>query len=227
MRKPIAVALVGLLLGAVCGAAQEQKPQEEKQPQVRLNILNVCTPAEPERKEISTALERVPKKAAFASDFEISRGRSTLPDAPISNWVRIRRDFAAEAVFSNAQYSFSADAGGMVETLVLRVREGKDLLQIAIEDSVSGGATPATVLATDTPIQRIRLERFGKPSVALARCPSANQSVYEPLFRRGSEIMSQYRTALGARRTVPEELARLGVGGEKRPAKSAPPKPQR
>lgn len=214
MRKKTALVLIGLLLGGLRVAAQGEKPQQEKPPQVRLNILNVCTPAEAERKEISTALGRVPQQPGFATDFEISRGRSTLPDTPVSNWVRIRRDFAAGSAFSNAQYSFSSDPGGMVETLVLRVREGKDLLQIAIEDSVSGGATPATVLAADTPVQRIRLERFGKSSVALARCPSADQSVYEPLFRRGSEIMSQYRTVLGARGTVPAELARLGVGAK-------------
>ena len=214
---------MGLLWCGPGAIGQQEKPPEEKPPQVRLNILNVCTPGEAERKEISAALERVPGKPGFATDFEISRGRSTLPDAPVSNWVRIRRDFAANSAFSNAQYSFSADPGGMVETLVLRVREGKDLLQIAIEDSVSGGASPATVLATDTPIQRIRLERFGKSSVALARCPNANQSVYETLFRRGSEIMSLYRTALGARGTVPAELARLGVGT---PGKKAGTKPK-
>jgi hypothetical protein len=43
---------------------------------------------------------------------------------------------------------------------------------------------------------RLRLERFGKPSVALARCqdsamgPAPKQSGYEPLFRSASEVLT-------------------------------------
>jgi hypothetical protein len=54
--------------------------------------------------------------------------------------------------------------------------------------------------------------------VVLARCsggggnPATDQSAYEPIFRAASSIMERYRDALGARKMVPEELARLGVG---------------
>jgi len=54
--------------------------------------------------------------------------------------------------------------------------------------------------------------------VALARCsgaegnPATDQSAYEPIFRAASSIMERYRDALGARKMVPQELARLGAG---------------
>ena len=125
-------------------------------------------------------------------------------------------------MFSNVQYSFSVDSKNMTETLVLRVREQKDLIQVSIEDTASAVASAAAMLASTTPVSRVRLERFGKPSVALARCsgedgtPVKDQSAYEPIFHAASSIMERYRDALGARKMVPEELARLGV--------AAPPK---
>ena len=51
--------------------------------------------------------------------------------------VRVRREFPDSGVFSNVQYSFSVDASNMIEVLVLRVRDPKDLMQISIEDSAS------------------------------------------------------------------------------------------
>ena len=201
VAKISAILVLGLL---GCAAAQESK-----QPQVRLNIMNVCAPPESERGEIASALSRVPEKPQFSPDFEISRGRSSLPNQPISNWVRIRQDLAPESPFSNVQYSFSADSGGMVETLVLRMREGKDLLQMALEDQVSGGASTQSVLAVDTPVSRVTLERFAKPSIGLARCPKADQSAYEPMFLQASRIMARYRQALEVKQTVAAELERL------------------
>jgi hypothetical protein len=213
--------------GAVVAAAQ--------QPPVKVNVLNVCAPAADEQKELSAALAKVPSKPVFGTDFEVSRGRSTLdPNTPIpgmqplpagavsaAEWVRIRREFPAAALFSNVQYSFSVDSRNMVETLVLRLREpkdkDKDLLQVSIEDSASAVASAAAMLSSTTPVSRVRLERFGKASVALARCsgeegtPATDQSAYEPIFRDASSIMERYRDALGARKMVPEELARLGV----------------
>jgi hypothetical protein len=204
---------------------------------VRVNVLNVCTPSPEEQKEISGILARIPKHPAFAEDFEISRGRSTLSgkaealestettkfsEVPIvANWVRIRRDFAMQAMFANVQYSFSHDEKLMVETLVLRVRDPKDVMQVAIEDSASSVTTPAAMLAADAPVSRIRLERFGKASVALARCraeegqPAPDQRAYEPLFATASSLLAAYRTALGARHTVPDELARIHSAGAK------------
>lgn len=202
-------------------------------PQVKVNVLNVCSPSADEQKELSAALAKVPAKLAFGKDFEIARGRSTLdPSAPIpgmeslppgtsstADWVRVRREFPQSAPFATAQYSFSVDSKNMVETLVLRMREPKDLMQISIEDSASAVASPAAMLASNTPVSRIKLERFGKSSVVLARCaasdsgPPPDQRAYAPIFQAASSIMSRYRDGLGVRRMVPQELARVGAGG--------------
>ena len=149
-------------------------------------MLNVCTPSAEEQKEIAAALARVPKQPLFAADFEISHGLSTLTDAPnflqpgqnaqmsdepsVARYVRIRREFAVQALFASVQYSFSNDGQNMVETLVLHVRDPKDLIQVSMEDSASAISSPENMVAANTPASRIRLERFGKSSIALARC---------------------------------------------------------
>ena len=108
---------------------------------MKVNVLNVCSPSPDEQKEIGAALAKIPRQPQFASDFEVSRGRSTLSDTPdflkmgataqvspevaTSNYVRVRREFAGKALFSTVQYSFSQDAKNLVETLVLRLREPK------------------------------------------------------------------------------------------------------
>jgi hypothetical protein len=210
---------------AIAGLAFAQAPP------VKVNVINVCTPSADEQKELTSALAKVPAKLSFASDYEISRGHSTLdqstaipgmqplpPGASSSaDWVRVRREFPASAPFTNAQYSFSVDSKNMIETVVFRVREPKDLMQISIEDSASTVTSPAAMLSTNTPVSRIKLERFGKPSVVLARCsgaegPATDQTAYEPIFKAASSIMSRYRDELGVRRMVPQELARLGWG---------------
>jgi hypothetical protein len=202
-----------------------------QEPPVKVNVINVCTPSADAQKELSAALAKVPAKLTFASDYEVSRGHSTLDQSaaipgmqPLpagttssADWVRVRREFPASAPFTNAQYSFSVDAQNMVETLVLRVREPKDLMQISIEDSASAVASPTAMLTSNTPVSRIKLERFGKPSVVLARCsgadgPATDQSAYVPIFQAASSIMNRYRDGLGVRRMVPQELARLGWG---------------
>jgi hypothetical protein len=202
-----------------------------QQPPVKVNVINVCTPSADEQKELSSALAKVPAKLIFASDYEVARGHSTLDQStaipgmqPLpagatstADWVRVRREFPEAAPFTNAQYSFSVDSKNMVETLVLRVREPKDLMQISIEDSASAIASPAAMLSSNTPVSRIKLERFGKSSVVLARCsgsegPATDQTVYQPIFQTASSIMSRYRDWLGVRRMVPQELARLGWG---------------
>src|SRR5579871_1855836 len=179
-------------------AAQAQ----EKAPPVRVNVLNVCAPGPAAQKEIAAALARIPPKPRWGSDFEVARGRTTLSQdaaaaltgkrvavaGPISDWVRIRREFPASSPFVNALYSFSVDKQDMAETLVFAVRDPKDLLQVSISETVSAVTTPAVALAAGTPPDHIRLERFGKSSVVLARCTSApnaphiDQSAYEPLF---------------------------------------------
>ncbi len=209
-----------------------------QQPPVKVNVLNVCAPSADEQKELSSALAKVPGKPVFSADYEVSRGHSTLdtstpipgmpplPPGAVSaaNYVRVRREFPGATLFSNVQYSFSVDATNMVETLVLRVRDPKDLMQISIEDSASSVASATAMLSASTPVSRVRLERFGKSSVALARCsgaegnPATDQSAYEPIFRAASSIMERYRDALGARKMVPQELAHLGAGGSAKAA---------
>lgn len=219
--------------------------QEPSQPKVKVNVLNVCAPSGEEQQEIASALGHVPKQPLFSPDFEVDRGRSTLDERPdflktgesaqisadsgTADWVRIRREFAVQALFSTVQYSFSHDPKNMVETLVFRVRDPKDLMQVAIEDSASSVTTAATMLATNTPASRIKLERFGKSSVVLARCwgtegsPPPDQSAYEPLFQSATAIVANYRSLLAARPIVPEELARIGAEGAAKPKAAAKP----
>lgn len=216
---------------ALALVAAAQQPPANPQPQVKVNVINVCSPSADEQKQLSSALASVPAKPAFGKDYEVARGHSTLdPNTPIpgvqplppgaasaADWVRVRREFPGATLFSNVQYSFSVDAKDMLETLVLRVRDPKDVMQIAIEDSASAVASAKAMLSTSTPVARVKLERFGKSSVVLARCtgnegnPATDQSVYEPIFRAASSIMDRYREALGARKMIPDELVRLGV----------------
>jgi hypothetical protein len=220
-----------------------------QQPQVKVNMLNVCTPSAGEQQEIASALAQIPRQPAFAPDFEVDRGRSTLDETPdflktgsntqmssepsISNWVRIRREFPAQAVFSTVQYSFSVDDKSMSETVTFRLRDPKDLMQVSIEDSASAVTSPATMLSTNTPANRIRLERFGKSSIVLARCPGVegsaapDQKAYEPLFQSATAIVSSYRSLLGARHTIPDELSRVAAvtSGSTKPSGSATKKP--
>src|SRR5881397_3725737 len=192
--------------------------QQASQPQVKVNMLNVCSPSPEEQKEIASALARIPKQPLFGADFEIDRGRSSLDVGPgflqpgsgsqmssdpgVANWVRIRREFSVQALFSTVQYSFSTDPKNMVETLVFRVRDPKDLMLVSIEGSASAVTTPAAMLTTNTPATRIKLERFGKSSVVLARCyatdqgPAPDQTAYDPLFQSASTIVANYRGLL-------------------------------
>jgi hypothetical protein len=215
------------------------------EPQVKVNMLNVCSPSADEQKEIAAALARVPKQPLFGADFEVTRGRSTLTDMPsflkpgegghvagepsVASYVRIRREFAVQALFSSVQYSFSNDGQNMVETLVLHVRDPKDLIQVSMEDSASSVTSANAMLTSNTPANRVRLERFGKSSIALARCsaaeggPAPNQTAYEPLFRGASDVLANYRKLLGVSIIVPDELAK--INGESKPQSPAKPKP--
>ncbi len=216
---------------------------QQPQPQVKLNVLNVCSPSPEEQQEIAAALVRIPKQPSFSEDFEIDRGRSILDqppdflqpgqnaqmssDAGTADWVRVRREFPGQAFFSTVQYSFSRDPKNMVETLVFHVRDPKDLSQIAIEDGASAVTTAAAMLLAATPAARIKLERFGKPSIVLARCtasedhPAPDQRPYEPLFQSATAVVTSYRNILGASKAVPEELSRIGASGVRK-TRSAP-----
>lgn len=224
--------IIGIIFAfSVNGFAQEANSAQQK-PEVKVHMLNVCSPSPEEQQEIAVALAHVPKKPAFSEDFEVDRGRSildqsanplstvspaaaTAAEKTIADFVRIRRDITAAGIYSTVQYSFSRDSQQMVETLVLRVRDPKDLLQLSIEDSASSVTTAAAMLASATPPGRIKLERFGKASVVLARCsgtadsPPADQSAYEPLFASAASVLASYRTLVGAETLVPEELGRI------------------
>src|SRR5947209_4447085 len=204
-----------LLVSVFCSAQQEQPsptPKSADKPQVKVNYINVCTPGKEDQEVITSALAGIPAKPHFGDDFEISRGRTTMKDAPDSRFVRLRRDFASDSPLMTAQYSISTDSTNTIETLVLRLRDPKELYQIAIEDRVSAGAaTPATVLSVDTPASRVRIERMGKSSAGLARCQETDQSAYDPIFRQASEIMARYRTALGLRTMFRADLAWLNA----------------
>jgi hypothetical protein len=182
--------------------------QDKGQPPVRVNVLNVCTPGQADTEELGAALEAVPLKPDFAGDYEVARGRSTLQGPSVSRWVRLRYEFPGNSVFGSAQYSFSLEKSGITETLVLLMREPKKIVSVSIEDTVTAGS-PAAVLASDTPAGRMRVERFGKSSLVLERCPQANQAAYNDLFRRASDLMRTYRSALGVRKVVTGELEKL------------------
>jgi hypothetical protein len=225
------IILVSLLPSRRITAQEQPANTPSTQPQVQVHMLNVCTPPAEEQKEIASALARIPKQPLFGTDFEVSRGRSTLTDMPsflrpgpnapvageppVANYVRIRREFAVQALFSSLQYSFSNDGQNMVETLVMHVRDPKDLMEVSIEDSASSVTSAETMLGANTPASRIHLERFGRSSIALARCsgseggPPPDQHAYEPLFSNASELLANYRALLRVKTLVPQELARI------------------
>jgi len=239
------VILIGLSLAPLAAAQQPAKPT----PKVKVNVINVCTPSADEQQQIASALSRIPKEPLFSIDFEVDRGQSSLEERPgflqpgsggqagsddpaIATWVRIRREFGVQALFSTVQYSFSLDSKDMVETLVLHVREPKDLMEVSIEDRASAVTTPAAMLSTSTPATHIKLERFGKASVVLARCSASetgtaiDQSAYQPLFQSATAVVTNYRKLLDAQKTVPDELSRIGkpqAGAEKPSSKLRKP----
>jgi hypothetical protein len=166
-------------------------------------------------------MARIPQQPTFARDYEVARGHTTADDP--ADWVRIRREFPKAMPLLAAQYSFSDDAKGVHETAVFYSREAKDVMQVALEDEVAAGMSAVAVLAADTPVSHIRVERFGKPSLVLARCPNADQSAYEPLFQTASQIMAAYRARLDAKKIVPAELRRgAGEDGGRRPVRVKP-----
>ncbi len=209
-------------------AAQQQPPQPEIKKdgmQVHINVMNVCTPSDEEQRGIAAALQRVPQKPHFGMDFEVSRGRSTFPDAPPSTWARMRREFLPDSALTNVQYSMSVDEKALIETLVFRTRDPKDVLSVTIEDRMAAVTTPAAALGNDTPASRVKVERFGKSSLGLSRCEQADQSAYEPLFAMASKVLAEYRAALNVRSTIPAELARAGAAANPAPKQSPKRKP--
>jgi hypothetical protein len=110
-------------------------------------------------------------------------------------------------VLTDAQYSLSAEGSSASEVLALHLRDTREVLQILISDSVTGN--PSQVAKADTPPDRIRIERFGKASIVLARCAGVDQSAYEPLFEAARGVFERYRAAMAVKSVAPAELARL------------------
>lgn len=208
-------------------AQDAPKQDEQKGPPVKINYLNVCNPSEAEREEINAALDRIPRKAAFAQDFEVTRGRSSMQDAEPARYIRLRRELAGDQLFSNVLYSLSTDANNTVETLVVKVKEPKDLFSIALEDQVSASAaSPASVLDVNTPVSRIKLERFGKANLVLARCPQGDQAEYEPLFAKATALLAGYRKSLGLHSMFRMDIAWLSAAQKAKPPAKVVEKPK-
>lgn len=90
-----------------------------------------------------------------------------------------------------------------------------------MEDRMSANAAkPLSLLQVDTPASRVRIERLNKGSAVLTRCPDVDQSAYEPIFHQASEIMAQYRAALGLRTAFRTDIAWLN------PSSTAPTVPK-
>jgi hypothetical protein len=201
-------------------AKPETKPSSQTPP-IKLNIMNVCTPPDAEKQEIVAALAKIPAKAVFSSDFEVTRGRASTPGADPARYVRLRRELTGDPIFNIVQYSLSADPKEIQEILVFKAKDPKDLLLISIEDNISAtAAAPGTALETDTPASHIKLERFGKASLGLARCESADQSAYESIFSDASKVIASYRKALGLRSMFRTELSWLSTAPKDSAAKS-------
>jgi hypothetical protein len=239
---PILVAFLTAGATAQLTTAPAPAAKSPDKPQVQVNYLNVCTPSSADQQMLESVLSRIAAKPVFAVDMEISRGRSTLnpsdlvintgqPTAQtnsVSRWVRIRRDFPDSSPLTGAQYSFSVSEKHVSETLVFHFRDIKDVLQVSINDSVEAAQDPGQVARVQTPADRIRVERFGKSSVVLARCPTADQSTFEPIFQHATSLLNSYRRAFNIAGTVPAELTRLGGASPSSVKKPDPaaPRPQ-
>jgi hypothetical protein len=219
-QAPAAQAPAAQAPAAGSAALPGAKASESQETKIQVNFLNPCRPAPADVEEMARALARVKENPRFSFDFEISRGVTTLTEAEAraagvpagaantpSAWVRIQREFPDKAPLTDVQYSMSVDAGEASESLAMHLRDSREVLQIWISDAVKGSAAEA--VKADTPPERIRIERFGKASIVLARCGGMDQSSYEPLFQSAGEILRKYRTAMAVKSVVPAELARL------------------
>jgi len=195
---------------APAGAPPTSKNAEQTPP-VKVNVLNVCTPSADEQQQLKTALARLPQMPSFDADYEVSRGVSTVEEGS-AKYVRLRRDVNGESPLATVQYSMSVDPESTIETLVFRGRDVKDLLALSIEDKLSTSVSkPSAVIQADTPASRIRLERAGKTTVALARCENVDQSRYDPIFSQASSVLAHYRRVLKLRSMLASEVGWLGL----------------
>jgi len=195
----------------------------DQNPPVKVNVLNVCTPSQDEQQQLKEALGKLPRSPSFDTDYEVSRGISTIEKATSAKYVRLRREVRSDSPLVTVQYSLSADPENTVETVVFRGRDAKDLLALSIEDKLSTAVSkPATVIESDTPASRVRLERAGKTTVALARCEGVDQSRYEPIFAQASSVFADYRRILKLRAMLANDIAWLASGPSAARTKTAP-----
>jgi len=221
MLRTLLLSILACVLVLPMAYAQQSTPAPAlPQPKIKVNFLNTCRPAPADLEEMGRALAVVKDKPLFSKDFEIARGVTTLTEeearavgapsgcgAVPSAWVRIRREFPEKAILVDVQYSLSVEGRSVSEALALHLRDTKEVLQILISDSVTGSALQA--LKADTLPDRIRIERFGKASIVLARCSGVDQSAYEPLFLAAGGILHKYRVAMSVKSVVPAELDHL------------------
>jgi hypothetical protein len=203
-----------MILGVSCIAGgesmQEAEKKSEQTPPVKVNLVNVCTPSVDEQQQLKFTLARLPKSPTFVTDYEISRGVSTLEEGRTAKYVRLRREFKSDSPLATIQYSLSSDPESTIETLVFRAREPKDILALSIEDRLSTSVSkPSIVIQSDTPASRLRLERAGKSTLALARCEGVDQSQYESIFAQASAVLAGYRRMLRLRSVLASDVAWL------------------
>jgi hypothetical protein len=215
-----------LLTCGLCVAAVAQQPKPA--PPIKVNVLNVCAPSADEQKEFAAALAALPGEPRFSADYEVARGHTTV-EGPPSDWVRVRRDLTGHGRWTAAQFLFSTTSNNVREVTVFFSRETKGVTQVSLEDKITSAAPPASILAANTPVSRISLERFGKPHLVLTRCTDVDQSAYEPLFRTASGLMATYRAALDARQIVSGEIGRQRLSDEdgRRPPRVKPLSPRK
>ena len=210
LNKTVLVVLI--VLPSMAQQAPTKPAPGAQQPPVRVTVLNVCTLSDADAKTMITTLDRIPLKPSFSPDFEIARGITTIENGR-SRWVRARHEFLAGTPFSTAQYTVSMDAAPstgsdtLADTLVLRMRDPKEIVQVSIESPVTTGR-PAEVLGADAPASRIRLERAGATSIVLARCQDQDQSAREPIFTAAGHVLDAYRKAFHAGDEMAAELTR-------------------
>ena len=204
------ILFLGLLFSSLALAqkAPSDTAKPEQNPPVKVNVLNVCTPSRDEQEELKAALAKLPKSPAFDADYEISRGVSTIDEGKRARYVRLRREVKGESALATVQYSLSIDPENTIETLVFRGRDVKDLLALSIEDKLSTSVSkPSTVLSSDTPASRVRVERAGKTTVALARCENVDQARYDPIFAQASSVLAGYRRVLRLRSMLASDVS--------------------
>src|SRR5205085_3307715 len=95
------VRLLPIILAASCIAAgqnsQEPEKKSEQNPPVKVNLLNVCTPNAEEQQQLKSTLAHLPKSPSFVTDYEISRGVSTVQEGNTAKYVRLRREFKSDS----------------------------------------------------------------------------------------------------------------------------------